>query len=46
MISSRRMGWTAHVVHVRAIENIYKILIRKFKGRDHLEDLSLDGSVI
>jgi hypothetical protein len=30
----------------RADENIYKILIRKTKRKDHWEDLGVEGSII
>jgi hypothetical protein len=33
------MRWTGHVARMEAVRNAYKIL----KGRDHLEDLGVDG---
>jgi hypothetical protein len=46
MIKSRSVGWAWHVVCMGEIGNKYKIFVRKFKGGDHLEDLSIDGIVI
>jgi hypothetical protein len=28
------------------MRNVYKVLVRKYEGRDHLEDLSIDGNNI
>jgi hypothetical protein len=28
------------------MRNVYKILVRKSEGKDHLEDLGVDGSII
>jgi hypothetical protein len=28
------------------MRNAYKFLVRKLKGRDHLEDLCIDGRII
>jgi len=35
-----------HVARMGIMKNAYKILIGKPEGRDHLEDLDLDGKII
>jgi len=44
VIKSRRMGWTGHVECMGEMRNAYSILVGK--GRDHLEDLGIDGKII
>jgi hypothetical protein len=46
VIKSRRMGWAGHVSCTGQTRNMYIILIRKPEGRDHLEDLGVDGKII
>jgi hypothetical protein len=38
MIKSRRMRWAGHVARMGEKRNAYRILVRKPKERDHLED--------
>jgi len=40
------MGWTEQVAHMRKCEMHTKFSSKKLKGRDHLEDLSVDGRII
>jgi hypothetical protein len=42
MIKSRRRKWTGHISHIGGIRNSYITVIRKSKGRDHLEDQGVD----
>jgi hypothetical protein len=44
LIKSRMMRWVGHVALNG--RNAYEIFIRKPKGRDHSEDLGLDGKMI
>jgi hypothetical protein len=46
MIKSRRMRWVLHTVCMGAMRNVYKILLEILKGRDHSEDLGIDGRII
>jgi hypothetical protein len=39
------LGGRGYVVHVIEMINAYKVLVRKVKDTDHLEDLGIDGSV-
>jgi len=43
---SRRLRWAGHVVNMEEMRNIYKILIGKPEGKNHLEDLDIDGRII
>jgi hypothetical protein len=42
-IKSRNMIWAGHAVHMKAIKNTYKNVVRKPEGNKHLEDLDVDG---
>jgi hypothetical protein len=42
MINSRWIRWARQVARMGEMRAIYKIL----KGRDHLEDLGVDGKII
>jgi len=39
MIKSKRMRGASHVVHRRKMRNVYRSLVRKSEGKDHVEDL-------
>jgi hypothetical protein len=43
VIKARRMRWISHMGVMR---NAYKILVGKPEGRDHAEDLGIDGDNI
>jgi hypothetical protein len=40
------MRYAGHVACMVEMRNVYKILVRKPEGRDHLEDLGIDGKTI
>jgi len=46
MLISRRMTVEEYVALNGARGNTYKLLVRKPKERDHLEDLEIDGRTI
>jgi hypothetical protein len=45
MIKSRSMGWVGHVASIGALRSQYKILFGKLKGRDNLENLTVDDNI-
>jgi hypothetical protein len=46
VIKSRRMKWVGHVTCLVDTGNAYRFWLEELKGRDHLEDLGMDGSII
>jgi len=44
-MKSRRMRWAGHVARMGEMRNAYSILVGKSEGRDHLEDLGVDGEI-
>jgi hypothetical protein len=46
MTKSRSMKGVRHRAYMGEIRNVYKILVQKPEGKDHLEDLGTDGSLI
>jgi hypothetical protein len=42
-IKSRRMRWVGHVARMGEGRNVYGVLVGKPEGKDHLEDLGVDG---
>jgi hypothetical protein len=40
------MRWVGHVARIGDMRNTYKILVGNQKGRDHMEDLGVDGKII
>jgi hypothetical protein len=46
LIKSRRMRWTEHVVFMGEGRGVYRILVEKTQGKEHLEDLDIDGRII
>jgi hypothetical protein len=46
VIKSRRMSWARHVARMGERSSVYRVLVGNLKERDHLEDPSVDGSVI
>jgi hypothetical protein len=36
VIRSRKMGWTGHVAHIRAMSYAYQILVEYVKGKRHI----------
>jgi hypothetical protein len=46
MIKSRRMRWPGHVARMGNMRNAYKFLLESLTGRDHAEDLGVDGRIV
>jgi hypothetical protein len=42
---SERIRWARLVARMRMMRNAYKILVEKMKGRDHAQDLGVDGKI-
>jgi hypothetical protein len=40
------MKWVGHVALTEEMRNTYKILVGIVKGRDHVEDLGVDGKML
>jgi hypothetical protein len=46
-VTSKRLRWVGHVSRMRKTGNICRIIsVEKQKGRDHFEDLGIDGTII
>ena len=46
VIKSRRMRWAGRVARMGERSGVYRVLVGKPEGRDHLEDPGIDGRVI
>jgi hypothetical protein len=46
VIKSRKTKWAGHVALMGVVRNVYKIMSRNVKGRDHSEDIGVDGKII
>jgi hypothetical protein len=46
VINSRATRCAGHVAQIGEVRNAYKIVVKKVKGRDDLEDLGIDGKII
>jgi hypothetical protein len=44
-IKARRMKMVEHIARTENKRNAYKVLVKKLKGRDHLEDVDVDGRI-
>jgi hypothetical protein len=42
-IKSRRMRWAGHVARMGDGRNVYRVLVGKPEGKDHLKDQGVDG---
>jgi hypothetical protein len=42
-IKSRRMRWAGHVTRMGEGRNVYRVLVGKPEGENHLEDQGVDG---
>jgi hypothetical protein len=42
-IKSRRMRWTGHVARMGEGKNMYRVLVRRPEGKEHLKDQGGDG---
>jgi hypothetical protein len=40
---SRKMRWVGHLAHVGEVRNLYRVLVGKTEGKNHLEDQGVDG---
>jgi hypothetical protein len=41
--NSRRMRWAGHVARMGEGRNVYRVLVGKPVGKDHLQDQGVDG---
>jgi hypothetical protein len=46
VIKSRRMRWAGQKVRMGEMRNAYKILVGKPEGKNHSEDLGVDGRML
>jgi hypothetical protein len=46
VIKSRRMRWAGHVASMEERKGVYRVLVRKPEGIDHLGDPDIDGRII
>jgi len=46
VIISRRMRWAGHVVRMGEERGVYRVLLGKPEGRNHWENLGIDGWII
>jgi hypothetical protein len=46
VIKSRRVRWARHVALMGKMRNAYIILVGKHEGKNHMEDLRVDGKMI
>jgi len=46
VIRSRRMKWKEHVVCMGNRRGVYRVLVGKTEGKNHLEDPGIDGKII
>jgi len=46
MIKSESVRWAGHVAHIGEMRNVYKFWSKNLKGREHSEDLGVDGSIL
>jgi hypothetical protein len=46
VIKSKEMKWEGHVACIVESRKAYSVLMGTSKGRDHLEDMGIDRSII
>ena len=46
MIKSGRMIWAGHVARMGERRGVYRVLVGKSEGKNHLEDPGVDGRII
>jgi hypothetical protein len=46
VIKARRMRWAGHVAHIGGGKCAYRVLVWRSEGKNHLEDLDVDGRMI
>jgi hypothetical protein len=45
-IKSRIMRWAGHVARMGEGRNVYRVLVGKPEGKDHLKDQGVDGRMV
>jgi len=45
VIKSRRMKWARHVARMRKRRGVYRVLVGKPEGKNHLGDPGVDGKI-
>jgi hypothetical protein len=45
VIKARKVRWAGHVARMGEVRGAYNILVGKPEGRDHWEDLGVDGKI-
>jgi hypothetical protein len=46
VIKSWRMRWAGHVSRMEEVRNTYEIFVEKLEGKNHSDDLGVDGRII
>jgi len=46
VIKSRRMRWMGHVACMGESRGVYRVLVGKTEGKNHLEDPGIEGRII
>jgi len=46
VIKSRKMGWAGHVARMGERRGVYRVLVGKPEGKNHLGDPCVDGRII
>ena len=46
VIKSRRMSWAEHVARIGERRGVYRVLVWKPEGKNHLEDTGVNGRII
>jgi len=46
VIKSRRMSWAEHVARIGERRGVYRVLVGKPEGKNHLEDTGVNGRII
>jgi hypothetical protein len=45
-MKSRRIGWVVHVAHMGEVRTYIQFCLESLKGRDHVEELGIDGMIL
>jgi hypothetical protein len=45
VIKSRRIRWAKHVARMGVSRDVYRVLVGKPDGKNHLEDLGVNGNI-
>jgi len=46
MLNPRKMRWAGRVERMEERRGVYRVLVGKPEGKNHLEDLGIDGRII